>query len=150
MQAVCSVKNQYRGINAHLHRYWQGIAKWNRFHKVQIAPLLVTLKARLLPMGYTVETEESLQIRRVTDHPSFPRVEILIGDLGRQRMPQPQSSWVDVQTLPMEEFVDAEDDTEHPYSPQQGVELETGPFPIREMTLSAALAEIESLRDQQK
>lgn len=115
MQAVRSVKNQYGGINAHLHSYWQGIGKWNRFHNVHVAQLLVTLKARLLPMGYTAETEESLQIRRVADHPSFPRADILIGDLGRQRMPQPQSSWVDVQTLPMEEFVDAEDDTEHPY-----------------------------------
>lgn len=39
----------------------------------------------------------------------------LFGDLGRHRVPQPQSSCLDVQTLPMEEFVDAEDDTEHPY-----------------------------------
>lgn len=30
------------------------------------------------------------------------------------------------------------------------VDLETGPFPIRDMTLSAALAELESLREQQK
>lgn len=107
VQAVRSVKNQYLGINAHLHSYWQGIGKWNRFHNVHIAQLLVTLKARLLPMGYTAETEESLQIRRVAD--------ILIGDLGRQRVPHLQSSRMDVQTLPMEEFVDAEDDTEHPY-----------------------------------
>lgn len=114
-QAVRSVKNQYLGINAHLHSYWQGIGKWNRFHNVHIAQLLVTLKARLLPMGYTAETEESLQIRRVADHPGLPRADILIGDLAPHRLAPPHLPWMDVQTLPLEEFVEAEDDTEHPY-----------------------------------
>ncbi len=115
MPIVRSIKNQYLGINAHLHSHWQGIGKWNRFHNVHIAQLLVTLKARLLPMGYTAETEESLQIRRVADHPSLPRADILIGDLGSNRTPASPLRYADVQTLPIEEFVDAEDDAEHPY-----------------------------------
>ena len=115
MSVIRSVKNQYLGINAHLHSHWQGIGKWNRFHNVHIAQLLVTLKARLLPMGYTAETEESLQIRRVADHPSLPRADILIGDLLPQRTPVAPLHYGGVQTLPIEEFVDAEDDAEHPY-----------------------------------
>ena len=72
MEAVQSIKNQYFGINAHLHSFWQGAGKWHRFHNVHIAHLLVALKAQLIPMGYTAETEESLQIRRIAYQPAYP------------------------------------------------------------------------------
>ncbi len=59
MKPVRSIKNQYRGINAHLHSFWQARHKWNRFHNVHIAHLVGLLKAQLLPMGYTAVNEEA-------------------------------------------------------------------------------------------
>jgi hypothetical protein len=67
MSPVHAVKNQYLGINVHLHSYWQAEQKWNRFHNAHITDLVKLMKAQLLPLGYTAEMEESLQIRRVGD-----------------------------------------------------------------------------------
>lgn len=75
--AVQSVKNQYPGVNTHLHSLWQGIGRWNRFHNVYLTKLMQSLKLVLRPMGYTADIEESLQIRRLSDtdedteHPYF-------------------------------------------------------------------------------
>jgi hypothetical protein len=82
---VRSVVNQYRGVNAHLHSFWQGAGKWNRFHNAHVTELMHTLKAQLLPMGYTAEIEESLQIWRVGDEPYRPVADVLITDLDPQR-----------------------------------------------------------------
>ncbi len=48
MPALHSTRNQYPGINAHLHSYWQGRGGWSRFHTNHIADLL---RALLLPRG---------------------------------------------------------------------------------------------------
>jgi hypothetical protein len=110
---VRSVKNQYRGINAHLHSFWQGEHKWNRFHNVHVAHLMAGLKAQLLPLGYTAETEESLQIRRIGDTPRQPRADIVVRDLDPLRPPQ-FSSALHAPTLTVEELV-GEADFERPY-----------------------------------
>ena len=114
--AVRSIKNQYFGINAHLHSFWQGTGKWHRFHNVYITQLLVALKAQLIPMGYTAETEKSLQIRRIADQPAYPRANILITDRDRQRS-QPTSPFrtTGAATLTVEDFVEVEEDSNHPY-----------------------------------
>jgi hypothetical protein len=65
MENAPYVKNQYRGINAHLHSYWQNHAGWNEFHTNHIADLTRLMRAQLYPMGYTAHTEQSLQIRRI-------------------------------------------------------------------------------------
>lgn len=61
MSAVQSIKNQYRGINAHLHSIWQTKANWNRFHHVHIAHLMVNLRTHLDRYGHTAHLERSLQ-----------------------------------------------------------------------------------------
>ncbi len=101
--AVHSIKNQYFGINAHLHSFWQGTGKWHRFHNMQITQLLVALKAQLIPMGYTAETEASLQIRRIADR--------------ERRRSQPTSPFnaTGAATLTVEDFVEVEEDSNHPY-----------------------------------
>lgn len=111
---VHSIRNQYFGINAHLHSFWQGTGKWHRFHNVHITQLLVALKAQLIPMGYTAETEESLQIRRIADQPAYPRADILITDRAQQRS-QPASSFnaTGAATLTVEDFVEVEEDSNH-------------------------------------
>jgi uncharacterized protein DUF4058 len=79
MQPVRSVKNQYVGINAHLHSFWQATGTWNRFHNAHITHLVETLRAQLLPMGYVAEIEESLQIRRFDPaSPRRPKSDVLV------------------------------------------------------------------------
>ncbi len=72
MQPIQTVKNQYRGINAHLHSYWQGVAQWNNFHNAYISSLMAALKKQLLPMGYTAFMEDSIQIRRTDEYQRRP------------------------------------------------------------------------------
>jgi hypothetical protein len=115
MEAVRSVKNQYLGINAHLHSFWQAEHKWNRFHNAHITDLAKLLRVQLLPKGYTAEIEESLQIRRIGDDlPRRPRPDVLIRDLDSTRRPQP-TYLSGVQVLELADLMETELDIEHPY-----------------------------------
>jgi hypothetical protein len=67
--AVRSIKNQYPGINAHLHSYWQSKHGWTDFHVRYIVRLTDVLLALLLPMGYNAAIEFSLQTRQINDEP---------------------------------------------------------------------------------
>ncbi|MBV7333155.1 DUF4058 family protein [Chloroflexi bacterium TSY] len=82
MNPVRSIRNQYLGINAHLHSLWQAEGGWSEFHTSHIIHLANALKAVLLPMGYTTAIEPSLQIRRL-DHSrrtQYPESDITIYD----------------------------------------------------------------------
>jgi Protein of unknown function (DUF4058) len=118
MQPVRSVKNQYVGINAHLHSFWQEMRLWHRFHNVHITLLMQALKAQLRPMGYTAEIEDSLQIRRLAESPRYPKADILIRDLESQRAGQliPPAATPGTRTLPALEVLLEDEDREHPYS----------------------------------
>jgi hypothetical protein len=59
-------KNQYQGINAHLHSYFQSQGGWSSFHTNFIAALARVLNDQL-PDGFVVDIEQSLQIREI--HP---------------------------------------------------------------------------------
>jgi hypothetical protein len=85
MNPVRSVKNQYRGINAHLHSYWQSEPGWGGFHTLHIGHLAVALEALLFPMGYTTEIESSLQLRYSDDLSKNPRADVSIFDLDPER-----------------------------------------------------------------
>jgi len=80
MKMVKAVKNQYLGINAHLHSYWQTQGGWKEFHTSYIVYLTAALKAKLLPMGYTAGIESSLQIRRLDRPDSEPEADVAIFD----------------------------------------------------------------------
>lgn len=56
MKPVRSVKNQYLGVNAHLHSFWQGAGKWNRFHNYYIGQIVGPLRAQLIPMDRVAVT----------------------------------------------------------------------------------------------
>src|SRR5688572_2646696 len=92
MAPVRSIRNQYLGINAHLHSYWQAVGGWNRFHTNHISDLLRALRPQLLPLGYDADIEPSLQIRRIDDGgPDFrPESDVTIYDLdpARARLPR--------------------------------------------------------------
>lgn len=89
--AVRSIKNQYLGINAHLHSYWQTMGGWHSFHGNHIADLLRALRAQLLPMGYTAELEASLQVRRLDGPTQEPESDLTIFD------PQPLRPFLPVE-----------------------------------------------------
>jgi hypothetical protein len=93
--AVHSVRNQYAGINAHLHSLWQAQGGWAEFHTRHIVHLADALKAVLLPMGYTAALEPSLQIRRIdSPQPSeYPESDVSVYDLNPQRPRQPLTAF---------------------------------------------------------
>lgn len=120
MAAIRSVKNQYWGINAHLHSHWQAVGGWSDFHSAHIGDISKTLKARLLPMGYTTEIEQSLQIRRVDDSREWPEADVTIYDLLRERsLTQRPSSVVEADAativLPLSLMVDENPISKKPY-----------------------------------
>ncbi len=80
MEPIRSIKNQYLGINAHLHSYWQVEGGWNRFHGNHIADLMRLLSAELMPMGYVAELEPSIQIRYLDAPDSDPESDVTIYD----------------------------------------------------------------------
>lgn len=77
---IRSIRNQYRGINAHLHSYWQAMGGWSSFHGNHIADLLRALRAALRPMGYTADLESSLQVRRLDQPIDEPESAVTIFD----------------------------------------------------------------------
>lgn len=110
---VRSMKNQYLGINAHLHSYWQADGDWREFHTSYIVGLVQALKAQLLPMGYTAGIEKSLQIHYPEQLDSEPESDITIYDQDRLRTFRPTQTEVanefaTVLTLP--EILDFEDE----------------------------------------
>lgn len=92
MQAVRSVKNQYWGINAHLHSLWQAEGGWDEFHASHLIYLANALKIPLLPMGYTAGVQQSLQIRCANTSDGKPEADVLIYDTDPQRRYQPYPS----------------------------------------------------------
>jgi hypothetical protein len=94
MKPVRSIKNQYAGINAHLHSQWQSQSGWNEFHTNHIADLTRLMRAALYPMGYTAHTEQSLQIRRMGETRA-PRADVLIVDEKTLRVYQPVQSYTE-------------------------------------------------------
>ena len=80
MGPIRSIKNQYTGINAHLHSYWQSQGGWNRFHGNHIADLMRLLSTELMPLSYVAELEPSLQIRYLDTPDSDPESDVTIYD----------------------------------------------------------------------
>lgn len=83
--AVRSLKNHYRGINAHLHSLFQHQGGWDEFHTSHIVHLSTLLKTQLRPMGYTAAIEQSLQIRRNEQPAGKPKSDVTLYDLDKSR-----------------------------------------------------------------
>ena len=86
MNPINPVKNQYGGINAHLHSYWQAVGGWDEFHANHIAVLTAVLKARLRPLGYTADNQPSLQIRSLGEIIARPEADVMIYDTQAERI----------------------------------------------------------------
>jgi hypothetical protein len=98
---IRSVKNQYRGVNAHLHSYWQNRGGWNSFHGNHIADLMRLLNTKLIPMGYSADFEPSLQIRRLDKPVGEPESDVTVFDLDpiRPGIPSKRLSDSDIDGL---------------------------------------------------
>lgn len=97
MTPVHSIKNQYRGINAHLHSYWQAEGGWDSFHANHIADLMRLMSAQLLPMGYLADIQQSLQIRRYGEPAGRPESDVTIYDTNPLRFPKTAAKRTDQQ-----------------------------------------------------
>jgi uncharacterized protein DUF4058 len=82
---VRAIKNQYRGINAHLHSHFQAEGGWDGFHTNHITDLMRIMRNQLLPMGYIAEIEHSLQIRYMGMSAGKPKSDITIYDTDFER-----------------------------------------------------------------
>lgn len=89
---VTSLKNQYRGVNAHLHSIWQAQGGWDSFHFIHIGDLFKTLRGQLRPMGYTADVQQALQIRRSGQSAGRPESDISIYDTLPERLMPPAHS----------------------------------------------------------
>lgn len=112
MKAVRSIKNQYIGINAHLHSLWQAEGGWDEFHAAHIIYLANALKIPLIPMGYTAGVQQSLQIRRANAPDGRPEADVLIYDTDPQRSYEPlppSRSGYGLLVMPIAELLEAKE-----------------------------------------
>lgn len=91
MNPIRSVKNQYRGVNAHLHSYLQKTASWKKFHGNYITFMLAAMQAALIPMGYLAQSDSSLQIRLKNTSLGEPESDLAIYDRDPLRPSLPLS-----------------------------------------------------------
>lgn len=97
-------RNQYRGVNAHLHSFFQHQPGWASFHTTYITSLGFALNA-MLPPGYVVDVEQSLQVREF--HPDFgsrmthPRPDLTIFQSQPSAMPTPSPAIIPTLTQPL-------------------------------------------------
>jgi hypothetical protein len=87
MQPIHAARNLYRGINAHLHSYWQTQGGWDSFHTNHITDLMRLMNAALEPLGYSADLEQSLQIRRAGQVIATPESDVSIYDTRPGRLP---------------------------------------------------------------
>lgn len=112
MKPIRAIKNQYTGINAHLHSLWQADGGWDEFHAAHVIYLANALKIPLLPMGYTAGVQQSLQIRRADTPHGRPEADVLIYDTDPQRSYEPlppSKSGYGLLVMPIAELLEAKE-----------------------------------------
>jgi len=67
--ALSTLKNQFRGLNPLLHSAWLAEGTWSVFHSRHLAHLADLLQAEAYPLGYQVDMERGIQIRRELGRP---------------------------------------------------------------------------------
>jgi hypothetical protein len=91
------LKNPYNGINAHHNSYLQTTGNWKSFHNYYLAQIHHALKKQVLPLGYTVSGEESIQVRRPAEEYTVYYPDLLITDA----MPVSRSGQSETLTIPL-------------------------------------------------
>ncbi|MEZ4667918.1 MAG: DUF4058 family protein [Anaerolineae bacterium] len=110
MKPVNPIKNQYRGINAHLHSFWQSEGGWDSFHTNHIADLMRLMEAHL-PDGYVADIEQSLQIRRFGEPAGKPESDVTLYDTFPERRAKPFSRLIgNVEAFAIPDIMTLEDE----------------------------------------
>lgn len=78
MKPIKTQKNLYPGINPLLNSQLLAEAMWGSFHTTHIGVLSIVLRSQLIPIGYTADAEQSLQIRAPELILMRPRADVLI------------------------------------------------------------------------
>jgi hypothetical protein len=118
MGPVRSVRNQYLGVNAHLHSTLQGEGGWGNFHTRHIVHLADWLNRQVRSLGYIAVVEDSLQIRRADEPSRRPKSDITIFDLQPLRTGDPQAGATQGSVgllLPLAAALDMPELSEKPY-----------------------------------
>jgi hypothetical protein len=97
-------KNPYIGINAHHNSWLQAKHQWGGFHTAYITRIHDALVELVYPLGYNVEMENSLQIRRLGDSPLSPKADVIIFDTQPSRYSQPIVNSPLQEAIPLLEF----------------------------------------------
>ena len=108
-------KNLFQGINPHLHSYWQAQGGWNNFHNPHIAQLARTMLPLLWTMGYDVEIEDSVQIRRADETNRSPRSDLSIVARPERVPVQVRNTSLQGEIVPLVAILEELPDTEKPY-----------------------------------
>lgn len=108
MNAVRTIRNQYQGINAHLHSLFQAEGGWDGFHANHIADLMRLMSAQLLPMGYVADIQQSLQIRRFGEPAGKPESEVTIYDRRPGQRPARSAALLPGQALAITDVMSLE------------------------------------------
>lgn len=151
--AIKSRRNEYLGVNAHLHSYFQnhpdGKGDWESFYTLYIADLARAIN-RILPPGYLVLPERSMQIREYdTDTGARlikrPKPDIAVYDLDPARQPaNPPGAAVATRTHTVSETLDDDEDIYYPavviYELQEDA---SGRVPVTHLELLAPTNKVE-------
>lgn len=84
MPPIKTIVNQFRGINPHLHSRLQADGGWEHFHVNHISDLTRFLQRDLRKMGYVVQSEQSLQIKRGAGVDRAPESDVTMYDPERR------------------------------------------------------------------
>lgn len=124
-----SIRNQYAGINAHLHSRYQTEGGWNNFHTRHIVHIADVMATKLLPMGYIPRVEDSLQIRRLGDAPAWFRTDIAVYPTGTTapRAPAP-ALLTDTEFIPLLELMESDNDIDDKTFPAVAVYSARQPY----------------------
>lgn len=110
-------ENQYRGVNAHLHSFFQNHGDWEGFHEKHITHLADRLDS-LLPANYYAINESSLQISgydldKDSDVRTSANADIAVYQSERSQQPfGVATAFAPTATLPVAETIILDDDFE--------------------------------------
>ncbi|MFZ4814247.1 MAG: DUF4058 family protein [Phototrophicaceae bacterium] len=92
-------ENPYPGVNAHLHSMLQQERRWQNLHLMHIVHLANVLAQNVVPRGYVINLENSVQIRRERDFAVHTyRADLWVGEPS-DRSPSPSIAMVQEKPL---------------------------------------------------
>lgn len=107
-------QNIFPGINPYLNCQLLTRGGWQGFQTAHIADMMKTLRAALIPMGYTAELQAGLQVRRLGEPVRARRPDVVILDTGERAAAQPAPTTTVTQhvQIPLAELLNDTDESD--------------------------------------